>query len=103
MRGAGDLSKGLRAGAPKLAREINNLAVVLDDKGDLAGAEILARKALGITRKLYGAEHPNIALQLSNLSSILQTRGDYEGAIATARQGLEMRRKLFVPDHSKWR
>ena len=44
-----------------MALSLNNLALLLQDRGDLAGAEPLYREALAIRRKALGDEHPAVA------------------------------------------
>ena len=47
---------------PDVAEGLNNVAVLLWDRGDYAGAESLFREALAMFRKLLGEEHPHVAV-----------------------------------------
>jgi hypothetical protein len=42
-----------------VAGSLNNLAIVLREKADYAGAEALYRETLAMRRKIFGTEHPN--------------------------------------------
>ncbi len=88
----------------KKAQQINefvqsNLAVVLGQKGDWAGAEVLHREALAIIRRQRGPEHPEVAAALSTLASVLEAKGDLEAAEPLFREALAMRRKLLGNEH----
>ena len=51
---------------------INNLASLLQDTGDLAGAELLYREALEASRETLGDRHPNTLSSINNLATLLQ-------------------------------
>ena len=72
--------KVLGAEHPDTATSLNNLALLLQAQGDLAGARPLHERALAIREKVLGAEHPDTATSLSNLASLLQAQGDLAGA-----------------------
>ena len=67
-------------GHPRIARSQSNLALVLQDLGDLEGARDLLEKALESDQKSFEAGHPRIAISQSNLALVLQDLGDLEGA-----------------------
>jgi hypothetical protein len=46
---------------PHTATSLSNLATVLKDQGDVAGARPLCERALAIYEKVLGAEHPDTA------------------------------------------
>jgi tetratricopeptide (TPR) repeat protein len=54
-----------------VARDLNNLAVLLSDTKRLAEAEPLYRRALAIDEKSLGPEHPSVATGLNNLALLL--------------------------------
>ncbi len=91
--------KLLGAEHPDVASSLNNLALLLDAKGDYAGAEPLYREALAMRRKLLGAEHPKVAASLNNLAALLHESGDYAGAEPLCREALAMHRKLLGAEH----
>ena len=62
-----------------LGSTLNNLAVVLQDTGDFAGAQQLFEQALPIAKKALGPEHPDVAATLNNLALVLRDRGDLAG------------------------
>jgi CHAT domain-containing protein/Flp pilus assembly protein TadD len=67
--------------------------------GDYALAEVEARRALEIRRKILGEEHPDVASSLNNLALLLRTRGDYAGAEPLLRESLTMFRKVLGDEH----
>ena len=46
----------------------NNLAVLLQDLGDLPAARVLLEQALASDRKTYGDDHPEVATDRNNLA-----------------------------------
>ena len=68
---------------------LNNLAVLLNNKGDYAAAEPLCRRALEGFERLLGPEHPETLTFLNNLARLLERKGDYAGAEPLLRRALE--------------
>jgi serine/threonine-protein kinase len=83
----------------EVADTLTNLANVLDDKGDYAGAESGHREALAIRRKLLGNLHPDVAASLNNLANALWIKGDSAAAEATHRESLAIKRQVLGDDH----
>jgi tetratricopeptide (TPR) repeat protein len=84
---------------PELALALNNLALVLRRKGDLAGAEATYRQALAMQRELLGNVHPDVANTLNNLAFVVYDRGDLGGALQAESDSLEIYRQLFPHDN----
>jgi tetratricopeptide (TPR) repeat protein len=84
---------------PKLATTMNNLATLLQDKGNYREAEFLFRRALGLRRKQLGDEHHEVGTSLHHLSALLYLEGQYAEAEKTARQAIETYQKSLKPDH----
>jgi len=82
-----------------VATSLNNLAILLKERGDYAGAEPLYRQSLAMRRKLLGDEHPSVAASLDNLALLLKSRGDSAGAEPLCREALAMWRKLLGNEH----
>jgi tetratricopeptide (TPR) repeat protein len=59
---------------------LNDEALSLESKGDLAAAEPLFRQAVAIAEKSLGPNHPDTAGSLNNLASLLESKGDYAAA-----------------------
>jgi tetratricopeptide (TPR) repeat protein len=57
---------------PLTATVLNNLALLLENQGDLAAARPLYERALAIREKALGPEHPETATGLNNLASLLR-------------------------------
>ena len=64
---------------PDTAISLNNLATLLQDQGDLAGARPLFERALAIREKQLGPDHPDTATSLAMLAALLQAQGDCVG------------------------
>ena len=81
---------------PKLATDLNNLAVFHYDLGDYARAKPLFREALAIFARL-GERAPVATIQV-NLASILTHQGRRDEALALHHEALETRRDLYGDD-----
>lgn len=81
------------------AQMLNNLAVVLHRRGEVAEAEKNAGKAFECRREKLGATHPDTLTSENNLALILQTVGDYTAAERHFRAVLDGRRKVLGADH----
>jgi tetratricopeptide (TPR) repeat protein len=84
---------------PGTAASLNNLAVLLHDKGDLAGARPLHERALAIYEKAYGPMHPLTAESLNNLALLLKTQGELEGARPLYERALAINETALGPEH----
>ncbi len=94
------LARGLHSGdSAEIAEAVENLAQLLNDRGDLAAAEPLYREALAMDQRLFPGDNAQVATDLNNLSSLLADKGDLAASEPIARQALEVRRRLFPGDH----
>jgi tetratricopeptide (TPR) repeat protein len=74
---------------------LGNLANLLKDQGDYAGARPLFERALAINEKTLGPEHLDTAISLSGLAILLHAEGDYEGARPLHERALAVREKAL--------
>jgi tetratricopeptide (TPR) repeat protein len=74
----GDISNAVSDG--HVARDLNNEAIELRNKGELARAEQLLRESLEIEIEQRGESHPKVAHRLNNLSSVLVLRNRLDEA-----------------------
>ena len=65
---------------PNVARDVNNIGLVLQAQGDLQEARKRFERALKIGEKAYGPDHPNVAAMANNLGTVLQYQGDLKEA-----------------------
>jgi hypothetical protein len=56
---------------PRVATDLNNLALLLQDTNRLSDAEPLMRRALTIFTDSLGEEHPNTKIVAENYSNLL--------------------------------
>src|SRR6185436_1390635 len=78
---------------------LSNLAGVLRDLGDAAGAKPLLEQSLAIGETTFGPEHPNVARSLSNLSGVLKHLGDAARARLLLERSLAIEEKTFGLEH----
>ncbi|MGB6697833.1 MAG: tetratricopeptide repeat protein [Methylocella sp.] len=84
---------------PDTAQSLNNLALLLQNQGDLAGARPLHERALAIREKALGPDHPDTAASLNNLASLLRAQGDFAGARPLHERALPIDEKVLGPEH----
>jgi tetratricopeptide (TPR) repeat protein len=82
-----------------VAADLNNLAMILQDLGDAAGAKPLAERALRLDEASYGPDHTVVATALNNLATILRDLGDVAGAKPLAERALRIAESSYGPDH----
>ena len=81
------------------ARDLNNLAQLLQDTNRLGEAEPLMKRALAIDEKSYGPEHPRVAIDLNNLAALLQATNRLGEAEPLMRRALAIDEKSYGPEH----
>jgi tetratricopeptide (TPR) repeat protein len=86
---------------PDLAEVLNDMGLLLYEKGDSSGAEKFYRESLAMNRRLLGDKHPEIANGIENVAMTVQDKGDLAGAEVLYRQSLDMLRELLGPEHPK--
>jgi len=75
---------------PNVARDLNNLALLLQDTKRPAEAEPLFRRALMIDERSLGPDHPNVATRLNNLALLLVDTNRPGEAEPMSRRSLEI-------------
>ncbi|MGO4870277.1 MAG: tetratricopeptide repeat protein [Roseiarcus sp.] len=88
---------------PNVARDLNNLAQLLQDTNRLAEAEPLMRRALAIDGASFGPDHPNVAIDLNNLAGLLEATGHLAAAEPLMRRALAIDEASFGRDHPSTR
>ncbi|SEM66318.1 Tfp pilus assembly protein PilF [Chitinophaga rupis] len=78
----------------------NNLALVLQELGDYAGAKALLEKAVRSDENNFGPDHPTTAVSYSNLALVLKDLGDYTKARALLEKVVRSNENNFGLDHS---
>lgn len=81
------------AGSYNLAADLNNLANVISDQGDLAEAEKLYRRALAIKEKVEEAGSLSLANTLNNLGNMAFRSNDVAGARAFYERALAIKER----------
>jgi tetratricopeptide (TPR) repeat protein len=91
--------KALGPEHPDTAGSLNDLAVLLLQQGDSAGARPLLERSLTIKEKELGPEHLDTAISLDNLASLLTDQGDFAAARPLYKRALAVREKALGPEH----
>ena len=96
-RRARALQEGLPRGdqADLAPTTLNDLALVLRDRGNLPEAEALQREVLNLRLRSLGNEHTNVAIAMNNLAVVLRNQGKLAEAEDLHRRALAMQRKLL--------
>jgi tetratricopeptide (TPR) repeat protein len=83
-----------------IARTLKDLAVALDDGGDLKSALPVMRSAVKMERELRGNElHPDLADTINDLGLLLEHNGDYNESEKMYRESIAMFRRLYGDKH----
>ena len=81
LRRSLELFSGLSgAHSTAVSSAMNELAQVLERRGDLAGAEDLYRKAIAIDTATLGTDHPQVAHNLHNLAVVPHFGDEHDDA-----------------------
>jgi tetratricopeptide (TPR) repeat protein len=83
---------------PKVATLSHNLAVLLEEGGELAGAEDLHRQALAAFTASLEAGHPNLGMVRKNLASALLGQGKVDEAATVLEEALAIFRAAGVAE-----
>jgi serine/threonine protein kinase/tetratricopeptide (TPR) repeat protein len=93
MRAALDLRIGeLGRAHADVADSLNDLAMTLQEKGDVAAAEPLYREALEISRRTRGSDDPRTAMILVQLAGVFKARTERARAESMYREALAVLR-----------
>jgi serine/threonine protein kinase/Tfp pilus assembly protein PilF len=96
------LEKGLAIGRrffgegnERVAQSLNDLGVLLREKGDSAAAAPMLEEALAKRRRVLGPEHKDVAVTLVELGRVYSDQGDDRRAEPLYRESLAIRRKVL--------
>jgi tetratricopeptide (TPR) repeat protein len=84
---------------PDVASNLNNIAFVLHERKDAAGAGVLYREALEIQRRAAGRDNVDVAYTLNNLAWVHRDLGDMAAADSLFRLSLDIRRRELGDAH----
>ncbi|MET0399784.1 MAG: toll/interleukin-1 receptor domain-containing protein [Longimicrobiaceae bacterium] len=84
---------------PSTLSIMHNLAITIQDRGDLGGAQALQEEVLAACRRVLGVEHPDTFSSMNNLANILWRRGDLRGAQTIQEEVLAARRRFLDAEH----
>ena len=84
---------------PHTLTSMNNLALVLGNRGKYEQAEEMHRQVLGLKETVLGKEHPDTLASMNNLAWVLRNQGKYEQAEETHRQVLGLIEMMLGKEH----
>ncbi|KAL9629480.1 MAG: hypothetical protein Q9164_006864 [Protoblastenia rupestris] len=84
---------------PDTLRTLNNLALVLTDRGNYKEAERIYRQVLALRNETLGQEHPDTLGSMNNLASVLTSQCKNQEAEQLNRQVFILRDKILGPQH----
>jgi eukaryotic-like serine/threonine-protein kinase len=84
---------------PRVGFDLQNLAIVAQNMGDLKQAENLYIDALRREERAYGDRHPETTVTKSNYGLLLQREGRLAEAAPLLRSALDVRLQLYGSDH----
>jgi len=86
---------------PQLAESLNDLGVVLKDRGQLQAAESFLTRAVDMRRTLPGNSPEDLAISIEELGRLLREQGRLLEASSLFEQGLKIRRRIYGDRHSE--
>ncbi|HEY1852906.1 MAG TPA: tetratricopeptide repeat protein, partial [Candidatus Binataceae bacterium] len=84
------------------AASLNNLAALLQDRGDYPASRLFLQKALAIHEEVLGPKHPETASSLHHLASAVSDQGDYAAAKSLYGRALAIRKEVLGEAHSDY-
>ncbi len=84
--------------ASRLLNALSWLVAHLDDLGQVAECEQVARQMLELASKTWGDDGEQVARVLERLTTVLRKQGKHAEAEPNARRALELRKKLHAED-----
>ena len=83
----------------RVAQSLNDMGVLLREKGDGAAAQPLLEEALAMRRRVLGTEHKDVAVTLVELARVHTDRGEGARAEPLLKESLAIRRKTLGEEH----
>ncbi len=84
---------------PKMAVDMNNIALVCKEKGELDAALLYFKRALEIDEQIFGSLHPNVASDLNNIALVFLDKNEMDTALVYLERALEIDEKAFGNIH----
>ena len=84
---------------PDTLQSVNNLADVLENKGDFAGAEALYQRCLEARERVLGKEHLGTGVTAFNFSLLEQKQGKLREALPLAEEAVVATAVNLPTDH----
>jgi tetratricopeptide (TPR) repeat protein len=98
LRDAFEEAEILHPKGPQGAVVLNNLAIVLQSRGDVEGAEAAFKQAVSIWKSRLGPKDINVAKTLHNLAELKMTGGSLESALKLYEEAVEIAERYEKSD-----
>ncbi len=85
---------------PETLKSLNNLAALMDFKGDFLASQSLMERVLAVQEARLGPEHKGTLVSLNNLAAVLDDRGEFERSQSVYERTLRTCQKHLGPEHS---
>jgi tetratricopeptide (TPR) repeat protein len=82
-----------------VGRDLNNLALLMQDLGDLVGARPLFERSVAVAEAAYGPDDPTVGTRLNNLALLLEHLGQLDEARPRFERALAIAEAAYAPDH----
>jgi serine/threonine protein kinase/tetratricopeptide (TPR) repeat protein len=99
LREALALGRARGVASAQLAQALNDLGVLVRERGDVAAATPLLEESLRMRRSLFGAVHKDVAVTLVELGRAYEDGGRADRAEALFRESLAIRQQVFGDRH----
>ncbi|QOJ15202.1 MAG: serine/threonine protein kinase [Planctomycetia bacterium] len=84
---------------PSKAYALINVAILMEHRGDLSGADALSREALEMLQRIFPGDHADVVVALFNRAQLYRARDELEQAETLYRESLAMHQRLSAGDH----
>jgi tetratricopeptide (TPR) repeat protein len=98
-----DLVVALGSDHPEVGVALNNLAAIVQRRGDLGEAEALYRRVVAINESRFGAGSARLAVPLNNLATVLRKQDRLDEAERLYRRALALLEAEVAPEHPNLR
>ena len=84
---------------PRVAQNLNSLALSYRDQDKYAEAQPLYEQALAIRERVLSPDHPDVATSLNNLALLYSAQGKYDEALPLYQRAVNIAQTALGADH----
>jgi eukaryotic-like serine/threonine-protein kinase len=97
-----EIDRGPRGGGGdqrRIADDLDNLGMVLEEAGHLPRADSAYQEALALRNEVLDPDHPRVITSLSHIAALREKQGEYVEAERIERDVLARRRRVYAEGH----